>query len=170
MHEAGQPNAFEPLEILRLLVARQVEFVVIGGVAGALLGSSVTTSDLDIVPGASDENLLRLANLLYELDARLRREGEPEELHRIPSGDWLRSAAFWNLETTLGHFDVVMRPTAGGGYAELAGSALELQLSVGPVLVAALDELIAMKEAAGRPKDEPGLRFLRWLRDHPAEE
>ena len=38
------------------------------------------------------------------------------------------------------------------------------------VLVASLDDLIAMKEAAGRPKDLLALPILRWLRARPRGE
>jgi hypothetical protein len=37
------------------------------------------------------------------------------------------------------------------------------------VLVASLAEVIAMKMAANRPKDQDTLEALRWLRDNPPE-
>jgi len=54
-------------EILRLLAAHDVEFVVVGMTAGILQGAPVSTVDLDVVHRRSPENVataIRLASLL----------------------------------------------------------------------------------------------------------
>jgi len=54
--------SFDPIEILRVLVEHDVDMIVVGGVAGALAGSPVSTRDLDLVYDSSPENLDRLVH------------------------------------------------------------------------------------------------------------
>ncbi|MEO6120686.1 MAG: hypothetical protein ABIW46_06210, partial [Acidimicrobiales bacterium] len=57
-------------------------------------------------------------------------------------------------------------PAGVAGYEELAANAVEMDLGVGtPVRVCALDDLIRMKRAAGRPKDRIELEVLTAVRE-----
>ena len=55
------PRKFRPRPILDALLAHEVDFVLIGGMAGIMRGSSYPTYDVDIAYGRSRENLERLA-------------------------------------------------------------------------------------------------------------
>lgn len=48
-------------KVLAILTGAGVEFIVIGGVAGALHGSTLLTQDLDVVYARNPENIRRLA-------------------------------------------------------------------------------------------------------------
>ena len=61
--------AFDPRPPLRVLLAHEVRFVIIGGIAGVLLGSPSFTFDLDLCYDRDSENLRRLAGALMELKA-----------------------------------------------------------------------------------------------------
>ena len=50
-------------KLLQLLTEHKVEFIVVGGVAAVIHGSSRLTQDLDIVYHRSSENLMRHSNL-----------------------------------------------------------------------------------------------------------
>jgi hypothetical protein len=65
-------------EILRLLVAGDVEFVVVGMAAGVLQGAPVSTLDLDIVYRGTPENVKRLL-------AAKDRAGRPKDLAALPA-------------------------------------------------------------------------------------
>ena len=64
---------FRPRELLRVLAAHDVDFVVVGGMAGTARGSAYITRDLDIAYARDDENLERLAAALRDLGAAARR-------------------------------------------------------------------------------------------------
>lgn len=59
--------AFDPFAILRTLQRHDVEFLLIGGIAGVLHGSPTMTNDLSICHSRDPENLKRLAAALTEL-------------------------------------------------------------------------------------------------------
>ncbi len=73
----------------------------------------------------------------------------------------------WRTET--GGFDVLVDlPDATGrrrSYDELVGRARSLGVDGIPVRAAALEDLIASKEWANRPKDREALPELRTIRD-----
>ena len=75
----AEPN---PLEILRLLAARRIDFIVVGMAAGVLRGAPTTTLDLDIVHRRSTENVSRLlVETLIELKEKA---GRPKDLAALP--------------------------------------------------------------------------------------
>ena len=138
-------------EILRRLTAGGVDFVVIGGIALVLLGSARMTRDLDIVFAPDDPNLDALGRVLVELDAKLR--AIEDEVPFAPDGATLRSVQLLTLTTSAGWFDVHRRVDGAPPYARLRANAERLDLGGFSVLVASPNDLIAMKQAAGRPQD-----------------
>jgi hypothetical protein len=58
--------------LLRHLDAHSVRFVVVGGVAGILLGASLATYDLDVVYDTAADNLANLDRMLKAIDAHYR--------------------------------------------------------------------------------------------------
>ncbi len=160
---------FDMDAICAVLAKFGVDYVVIGGVAATYLGSDLVTVDFDLVPAVVDDNLDRLTRALIDLDADVSFFGK---LPRFPDGEWLKSARMWNFETRLGPFDVLFAPAGAPDYSKLFESATIQILDDGTeVRVASLDDLIAMKEAAGRNKDLlalPILRYLKERRDNPA--
>ncbi len=142
---------FQLERLLRHLTGRGIDFVVIGGIAAALLGSAHDTFDLDICPATDSENLDQLGSALLELDVRLR--GIEESVPFVPDGASLTRVGILTLETSAGPLDVLMRPDGGPPYAQLRRRAERKDLGGFQVLVAGVDDLIAMKSSAGRPKD-----------------
>ena len=147
-----------PVDILRRLATRGVDFIVVGMAAGVLRGAPVTTADLDIVHRRSPENVSRLLEVLRDLDAIYRhdpRRLRPEESHLLSPGHQL-------LVTTLGDLDCLGSIGADQTYDDLLSRAPELNLGGGlAVRVVDLPTLIELKEKAGRPKDLAVLPVLR---------
>jgi hypothetical protein len=159
---------FSPTLILERLVARGVDFVVVGGIAVVLHGSVRLTQDLDISYAADETNLEQLGAVLVELGAKLR--GVDEELPFVPDARTLRQTSMLCLETKLGILDLLAQPEGAPPYHELRGRADRLNVGDFAVLVASIDDLLAMKRAAGRAKDLADiedLEAIRRLRDRP---
>lgn len=161
MRVASWPD-FEPDALLRRLTAAGVDFVVIGGYAAIAHGASVLTSDLDICFAPDDANLDALGRVLIDLDARLR--GIDEDVPFVPDAATLRRIMVLILDTADGPLDVLVEPSGAPRYEVLRRRAERLDLGGFAVLVASLGDLIAMKAAAGRPKDLMVLAELEAIR------
>jgi hypothetical protein len=142
---------FDPGPILTALSRHEVDFVVVGGLAGLAYGSRYPTNDTDVAYGRAMENLERLAAALRELGATLR--GAPPDLPFVLDAKTLASGANFTFDTKLGPLDILGDPAGAPKYEALREDGLETTLFGVRVRVASLDHLIAMKEAAGRPQD-----------------
>lgn len=153
---------FRPRGLLEHLAGHGVDFVVVGGIAATLYGSERNTFDLDICPAQDGDNLDALGKALIEIDARLR--DIEEDLPFVPDGRSLAGIEILTLSTSLGALDILVRPHGSPPYAALRRRATALDLGGGaPVLVASIDDLIAMKRESDRPKDRDDIERLEAL-------
>jgi hypothetical protein len=148
-------------EILRRLTARGVDFVVIGGIAAVLHGSARATYDLDICYATDGGNLDALGNVLRGLGPRLK--GVDEQVPFVPDAATLRRVELLTMVTDEGEFDVLARPSGSPGYEALRRNADRFDLDGFSVLVASIEDLIAMKLAAGRLKDLAAVEELEAI-------
>ncbi len=140
--------------------------MVIGGLAGELLGAPLTTNDLDICYQREPGNLERLAAALQAMGAKLRVAGVDEKLPFVLDARNLAAGDSFTFTTDLGDVDILATPSGTGGFRDLDAKAADYDLGDGLVVrVCALDDLIRMKEASSRPKDEAHLHVLAVLRD-----
>lgn len=136
----------QQFELLRALTRHGVEFVVVGGVGAQIHGWRATTIDLDIAVDIADRNADRLNRALAEVGAG------------VPTIGAFGSA----FETAFGRLEIVRKAHAVGGYDEWSAGAAELELEEGlTVFVAAAEDILRSKEAAGRPKDLEALEGMR---------
>ena len=156
------PAEFRPRALLAHLTAHGVDFVLVGGVAAVLHGSERNTFDLDICPAQDAGNLDALGKALLEIDARLR--GIEEDLPFVPDSRTLRGMQILTLDTSLGPLDVLTRPDGSPPYRGLRGRATRMDIGPAAVLVASIDDLLTMKRAAGRPKDEEDVERLEAIK------
>jgi hypothetical protein len=146
-------------EIIARLVQAQVEFVVVGGVSAVLQGAPIVTVDLDLCYLRSADNLTRLAAALAPLRPRLR--GLPSHLPAAFDERALQLGTNFTLAIGDEDLDLLGEMSAIGGYAEIIGHAKEIAIGQFTVKVLPLEQLIATKEAAGRPKDLAVLPVLK---------
>jgi hypothetical protein len=106
-----EPNEFDPYQLLEMLEAHRVMFVVIGAFARVTHGTGEVTDGLDITPSLREENLAHLARALQDLEAR-RPDGKPLDLPQ------LRDPVV-ELETRAGELKLIPEPAGSRGYDDL---------------------------------------------------
>lgn len=158
-----EPAKFDPERLLTTLVAHDVRFVLIGGWAAKALGSPSVTADIDICYDRDPANLRKLAAALAELGPRLR--GVTEKVPFVADERTLRAGDHFTLATNAGDLDLLGTPAGAPSFAELERAASSLELGDVRVRVASIEDLIAMKRAAGRPKDLVEIQILGALRE-----
>jgi hypothetical protein len=139
-------------ELLGPLVRHGVDFVVVGGVAGLVHGSSYPTYDLDVAYARGPANAVRLAAALEEIGVRLR-GAQPDLPFRLDA-QTIDSGANFTFITPYGDLDVLADVGGVRSFAELRATASEKQIAGYAVRVASIDHLIAMKRASNRTKDK----------------
>ena len=155
---------FRPVDLLRVLVDQGVDFILIGGLAAAAHGSPYATVDVDIVPRRERANLDRLSGALRTLETRVYVSAQ-ESVRFDHDGASLADAQVWNLSTAFGGLDITYAPAGTDGFSDLAQRAEPIDVGGVTVRVAALEDIVRSKEAAGREKDRVVLPALRRLLD-----
>ena len=155
--------AFDLFRLLNALTDNQVDFIVIGGVAVVAHGPPIATFDLDICYSRDYSNLERLAATLRELGAKLR--GVPDDVPFLVDADTLAAGDHFTFITQAGDFDIMATPAGSKGFEQLKANAVSMDFDGLNVFVAGIDDLIRMKEVAGRDKDTSALAHLERLRD-----
>jgi len=143
----------QPLDaerIFRSLDERDVDYVLIGGIAVQTHGHVRMTNDVDLIPAPDPANLERLASVLRTLDARVLNPGSEDieiDARMLPR------ATIWQFATRDGDIDVMHEVPAGAPFDELSERALRIRIGDVEVPVVSLDDLIQMKLARGRDID-----------------
>lgn len=157
-------SATRHLEILEVLAAHGVEFVVVGGTAAVLHGAPYTTFDVDIVYAKHAENLVRLLAALSSIDAEFH---DLTDRHLPPTLSLLALPSPKLLRTRIGRIDVLGELDAETTWESLVADsvAMDLGFPSGPVRVISLPRLIAVKQKVARPRDLALLPILRAMLD-----
>jgi predicted nucleotidyltransferase len=150
------------VSLLHRLVGAGVDFVVVGGVAVAVQGYGRATKDLDITYATNAANLERLGRVLVDLGARLR--GVAEDVPFVPDERTLRHIAILTLDTSDGPLDLLVRPDGAAPYEQLRARADVIDLDGTAIRVVEIDDLLAMKRAAGRPQDLADIDALETVK------
>jgi hypothetical protein len=159
---ASDADRFDPLPLLERLADAEIDFVVIGGVAGGAHGSSYPTFDLDIAYARDRSNIEKLVGLLRDLGATPRgAPGQPFQL----DAKTIENGSHFTFATDYGSFDLLSDPVGAPRYDVLKATATKGDIRGRTVLFASLDHLIAMKEASGRTKDKLMATEYRVLSD-----
>jgi predicted nucleotidyltransferase len=153
--------------VLSALNQKGVRYLVVGGVAVVLHGYLRTTADLDLVVELTDENALRAVQTLAGLGYRPRAPVSVEAFADPKSRtSWVKdkgmtvfslwSAAWPTLEVDL----FVEEPF---DFEEVYARSLLVDLDTTQARVVALNDLVALKQAANRPRDIEDIAALRAL-------
>ena len=149
--------------IIAAFARHEVDLVVVGAFAAQLQDYDLpaATTDVDLTPLRETANLARVSDALDELGAQIWAEGESFPFSHDAAS--LERSETLNLVCPHGRFDIAFAPS-GGGFEHLAANAETVTLVVDGKLVrtrcADIDDIIASKSLAGRPKDGPAVLML----------
>ena len=159
----------EHLRIFRALNAEHVRYLVVGGLAVVVHGHPRFTADIDLVVALDPENARRVVDVLGREGFRPRAPvplsafADAAERARWVEEKGLIALSLWNPSVPLAEVDLfVKEPFA---FDDHYGRAHEVSIGGERVRVIAREDLIAMKRAAGRPKDLDDVRVLESLYD-----
>jgi hypothetical protein len=148
------------LEILRILLEHEVDFIVVGGVCAVLHGAPVATFDLDLVHSRSKDNLGRLISALEELDAYYREHGD----QRLKPGlSHLSSPGHQLLMTKFGPLDLLGTIGIGHSYDDLIKHTVILEVSAFQVHILDLGTLLKVKKETITEKDKTVIPILQRI-------
>ncbi len=141
---------FDPIPVLRALERYGARPVVMGQVAGILHGSEELTGDLDLLWSGRPADAPAMAAAFRSLDARLTDDGgvpaEDEHAFALPK-------VLFRTATAAGDCCTPRLPWKGLPIDEFIARAVTDEVDGVIVRYLTIDDLIAMRLLAGRPKD-----------------
>lgn len=151
-------------ELLRRLAAADVEFVVVGGLAVNAWGVVRGTKDVDVVVAYEPENLKRVAEVAVAAGGHVQ-QGDALLGSPVSIASALAGGEQVAIETDLGRLDVVQGLDGVPSYEELRSRASDAEILGVTVNVCSVEDLKAMKRAAGRTRDLADLEDLEAATD-----
>ena len=139
-------------DLLRSLNAHNVEFVIIGATAFPIHGYARATLDIDLFIRPEPQNVRRVLDSLSDFGYDIT-EITPEDL--LTKKVLIRQ---YLVETDIHPF------VTGITFNQVWENRISGTFGKEKVCYASLDDLIIMKEAAGRPKDLEDLKALKTLK------
>lgn len=149
--------------LIQRLCDADIEFVIVGGFAAVLHGSSFVTRDLDVCAVLTHENVQKLRDAFRELHPVHRLT--PQRLSFLDNPDPGVEVRNLYLRTDIGPLDVLSSIKGVGDFKRVLAQSAEVELFGRPCRVISLDDLIRAKEALGREKDLLAAKELRGIRE-----
>jgi hypothetical protein len=148
-------------ELTRRLIAAEMEFVLVGGFAAVVHGSTMVTSDLDVCCRFSEKNLYRIQKALAGLNPVHRsRTDRPLNLTPTQCADLKKLY----LKTDLGALDCLSEVRGIGNFNSVMKESVKVELAAGACYVLSLDGLFRAKEAMGRERDLITVKQLKEIK------
>ena len=148
--------------LLKILLEKEIDFVLIGGFAAVVHGSTLVTQDLDICAATTEEQIIKLREALKDLHPHHRMN--PNANHSFL--DFPTNVEGLNniyLKTDLGVLDILSETQPAGNFQEIKKRSIEISLYGYKCLVISIDDLIKVKQMMKRPKDIQAVEELRLI-------
>ena len=149
--------------LIQLLCDADIAFVIVGGFAAVLHGSSMVTRDLDVCAVLTAENVEKLRETFRELHPFHRLT--PQKLSFLDNPDPGVEVRNLYLRTDIGAVDVLGSILGVGDFDSVYAGSAEIELFGRKCHVISLNDLIRAKEALGREKDILAVKELRVIRE-----
>jgi hypothetical protein len=156
------------LGIIDRLVGGKVDFVIVGGFAATIYGSTIVTQDIDICCDFTPTNLMRLQKALAGLNPvhRMTPKRIALELDRRNCCD-LKNLY---LDTDLGVLDCLSYIDGVGDFRQVKQSSTKLKDGGRVFRVLNMDALIEAKKAMNRPRDKQTLSILLAIKEQKKQD
>jgi len=138
-----------------------IDFVVVGGFAGVLHGSTLVTRDLDVCVVLGAENVARLREVFRDLKPRHRFSSPKLSFLDNPEPGVALNNIY--LETELGPIDLLGSIKGVGDFERVHAESIEIELFGRRCRVISIEALIQAKDAMGREKDLIASKELRAI-------
>jgi predicted nucleotidyltransferase len=148
-------------QLLQRLGEADIDFVIVGGYAAVLHGSSMVTRDLDVCMVLSASNVDKLRELFRDLHPTHR--FTPQRLSFLDNPSPGTAMKNLYLQTDLGAVDFLSSIMGLGLFDEVKQGAIQVELLGKKFQVIGVQDLIKAKEALGREKDHITARELRAI-------
>jgi hypothetical protein len=136
------------IELLRALQAARLEAIIVGTTAAVLQGVPLMTEDVDLLIRDTPRNREKLERLRLEL-------GRGPAIEISPLSRVLRLVSEDDIDV-----DILFDELGSSSYAGIRSRSLSISIGEMTATVASLDDVIASKKAANRPKDRAQLPML----------
>jgi hypothetical protein len=147
--------------LIERLCDAHIDFVIVGGFAGVLHGSSLVTRDLDVCAVLNADNVAKLRDALRDL--RPTHRLTPQRLSFLETPEPGVGMKNLYLETELGSVDFLGSILGIGEFERVRAASIEIELFGRRCRVISLQDLIQAKEALGRDKDLMAAKELRAI-------
>lgn len=147
--------------LIERLAGANVDFVIVGGFAGMLHGSTLVTRDLDVCVVLSSENVERLRETFRDLHPKHRLTTQKFSFLDNPEPGVALKNLY--LETDLGPVDFLGEIKGIGSFERVRDASVEIDLFGHRCRVISIGGLIQAKEALGREKDMLAVKELRAI-------
>lgn len=139
-------------KLLELLLENDLDFVLIGGFAAVVHGSTMVTQDLDICSTQTVENIEKLRSILkpYNPIHRMKRDANLSFIDHPKSLDGLNNIY---LETDLGTLNILSETLPAGNFQTVKNNSISINIYGHTCNVISIDDLIKVKSKMNRPKD-----------------
>ena len=155
------------LDFFNKLNQKNIEYLIVGGLAAVIYGSPRFTYDIDIVLKLDDENIYNFVGIMIDNGYKIKIPVNPYDF-AIPEKreDWIKNKNmkalnFYNDCSNLPEVDIVID---NADYTEFQKTKKVFIIEGIEIPIVSIDDLIKMKENAGRNVDFEDIKFLNFVK------
>lgn len=156
--------------VFRELNSSGIEYVVIGGIAVNLHGFARTTGDLDIIISLTNReigffvNVVKKLGFVPKVPVKIEELADSEKRNNWINEKNMKVFSVYNPDYPLEQIDLLMLP--GIEIEEIIKNRIIFNADGIQIPVASIDDLIRLKERAGRERDNIDIKALKIISDY----